>query len=247
MNAVLEVESLAKSYPGFRLKDVSFALRRGSIMGLIGRNGAGKTTILKCLLGLVHPDGGSVRFFGRDWASDEAKIKPRIGYSGGNTVCYGKKTVAEIAAMTRRFYPHWEDEAWDDWLRRFSLDPAKTPEQLSEGMKVKLNLALALSHHAEVLILDEPSSGLDPVSREEMVTIFKRLKIQGVSILFSTHITSDLEKCADDITYIREGELAASEPLADFVAYRRVRGFGSNLENIMIHYEKEAFLEKLDD
>ena len=238
------MDRLAKSYPGFHLKDVSFTLRRGAIMGLIGSRRAGKSTVLRCLLDLSRPEGGTVRLFGREMAGNESKIKPRLGYSAGSAVCYGKKTVAEIAAVTKRFYPsYWEDETWEGHLRRFGIDPASTPDSLSDSQKVKLNLALALGHHAELLILDEPTAGLNPAERDELITLFKRLKLQGISILFSTRRTLDLDRCADDITYIKSGELVAAEPLADFIAYRRVRGYGSNLENIMIHYEKEAFLE----
>ena len=129
-------------------------------------------------------------------------------------------------------------------MQMFSLDGDKTPSQLSEGMKVKLNLTMALSHKAELLILDEPTSGLDPVSREELLEIFKHLKKQGVSILFSTHITSDLEKCADDITYIREGRVLYTGSMDAFIAKEQQAGRGNILEDIMVSYEKEALHEK---
>jgi len=124
-------------------------------------------------------------------------------------------------------------------MKLFSLDENKTPSELSEGMKVKLNLAIALSHGAELLILDEPTSGLDPVSRAELLEIFKHLKTQGVSILFSTHITSDLDQCADDITYIRDGRVVYTGSMDGFTC-------GEKLEDVMIRCEKEAFYEKLD-
>ena len=126
----------------------------------------------------------------------------------------------------------------------FSIDPQKTPRELSEGMKVKLNLVIALSHKAELLILDEPTSGLDPISREELLEIFTALKERGVAILFSTHITSDLDKCADHITYIRKGGIVASDTMESFISCHRIHGEGSNLEEIMLCCEKEDYREK---
>ena len=245
MAALLEVDRLCKEYPGFRLKDVSFSIGAGRIMGFIGRSGAGKTTTLKSLLNLIHPDAGSIRFSGLELREHEQEIKQRIGYAGGAAQYYKRKKIRDIVAVTRTFYSNWDEEEYHKYLRVFYINTEKTPAELSDGMKVKLNLALALSHHAELLILDEPTSGLDPASRAELADTFRFLKKQGVSILFSTHITSDLERCADDITYIQNGEIIASEPLVDFVAYRRVRGFGDSLEKIMIKYEKEGWHEML--
>lgn len=223
METVLELRNLKKRYPKFCLKDVSFQVKQGEIMGFIGRNGAGKTTTLKSILNLVHPDGGEIRFFGLDFLQHESEIKQRLGYAAGGTSYYPRKKIRDVAAMTREFYVNWDEEVYRKYLARFSLDEDKRLIDLSEGMKVKFHLALALSHHAELLILDEPTSGLDPVSREELLEIFLDTAEQGVAILFSTHITQDLEKCADAITYIRDGRLAASMPAEEFRdAYRIV-------------------------
>lgn len=208
MNEVLSVRGLAKRYPAFALEDVSFALRPGAITGFIGRNGAGKTTTLKSLLNFVHPDGGEIRFFGLDFAGNELEIKRRLGYASGGVDYYPMKKLKTITAVTRRFYPNWDENAYRGYLARFALDENKTPKALSEGMKVKYALALALSHRAELLLLDEPTSGLDPVSRDELLDVFLDLQKEGTTIFFSTHITSDLEKCADDILYLRKGRLA---------------------------------------
>ena len=216
MSAVLSVEGLCKEYPGFSLDHVSFSVAPGSITGFIGRNGAGKTTTLKSLLNLVHPSAGEVRFFGLDQRKDEAAIRQRIGYAGGTNLYYPKKTLREIAEVTSGFYESWDGAAYRRCLERFSLDESKRLEALSEGMKVKLNLALALSHRAELLILDEPTSGLDPVSREELLELFLDLAKDGVSLLFSTHIITDLEKCADSIVYIQKGKILFSGALDDF-------------------------------
>lgn len=213
----LEVCGLTKTYPAFQLKNVSFAVRPGEIMGFIGRNGAGKTTTLKCLLNFVHPDGGQVRFFGKELHQAEQQIKQRIGFVSGGVDAYPRKKLDTLTAVTRRFYTDWDDREYQRFMHRFALDGSKTQLQLSAGMRVKYALTLAMSHHAQLLILDEPTSGLDPVSRDDLLDEFLALSREGVSILFSTHITSDLDKCADSITYIRQGEIRASMPLDSFV------------------------------
>ena len=183
--------------------------------------------------------------FGMDMPEDEREIKQRIGFAGGAIDYYERKKIREIASVTSSFYMNWDEKAYRRYLSVFSLDEDKTPLQLSEGMRVKFSVTLALSHRAELLILDEPTSGLDPVSRAELLDVFLYLKDHGVSILFSTHITTDLEKCADDITYIAKGKLIASEPLNGFLAKSRQAGHGDTLEEIMVWHEKEALYEKL--
>ncbi len=214
-------------------------------MGFIGRNGAGKTTTLKSILHIVHPDSGNIRYFGKSFSENEQEIKCRIGFASGAINYYPRRKIRDVVAVTSQFYPTWCESDYHRYLKLFSLDENKTPLQLSEGMRVKLNLALALSHHAELLILDEPTSGLDPISREELLEVFRYLREQGIGILFSTHITSDLEKCADDITYLAAGRMIASEPLDSFLQRCRETGKGDDLEAIMIHTEKESLYEKL--
>lgn len=230
---VLEVNGLRKAYPSFHLEDVSFTVPEGRIVGLIGRNGAGKTTTLKSMLGFVHPDAGIVRFFGMDWVGNEQRIKQRIGYVSGGVSFYPTKKLRVITEVTRSFYPEWDEDMYRRCMERFNLDEAKTPAQLSEGMKVKYALALALSHRAELLILDEPTSGLDPVSRDELLDILLDLQREGVTILFSTHITSDLEKCADDILYICKGRVNAHDDLKRFTgSYRLIELTGEQHDKV---------------
>jgi ABC-2 type transport system ATP-binding protein len=223
---VLTVRNLNKKYEAFQLKDVSFTLEQGRIMGFIGRNGAGKTTTMKSMLNLVHTQSGSIQFFGLDMPDREFEIKPRIAVIFGAANYYPQSQLSTIADVYRRFYTTWDEPVYRAYLSRFQLDPAKRIKQLSQGMSIKFALALALSHHAELLILDEPTSGLDPVSRDELLEIFERLVDQeGVSIFFSTHITSDLDKCADDITYIKNGEIVASQGKGALLdAYRLIEG-----------------------
>ena len=228
---ILKVDGLCKRYPEFTLDHVSFSMEEGTVMGFIGRNGAGKTTTLKALLRLVHPDGGQVEVFGLDAARDEHAIRQKIGFVSGGLSYYPRKRLTQITAATRRFYPEWDEKMYRRCLERFRLSEDKRTSELSEGMKVKYQLALAMSHGARLLILDEPTSGLDPVSRDDLLDLFLTLcEEDGVSILFSTHITSDLEKCADDITYIQNGHIFASQPKREFLAaYRMAEGAPAQL------------------
>lgn len=212
----LSVRGLCKKYEKFELNNVSFDLEHGTITGFIGRNGAGKTTTLKSLLNLVHPNSGEILFYGKRFKEYEFEIKQKIGFVAGGIDYYPKKKIKTITATTRRFYKKWDDKAYKHYMDIFNLDENKTPDELSAGMKVKYSLVLALSHNAELLILDEPTSGLDPVSRDDLLDVFMGLSEEGITILFSTHITSDLDKCADNIVYIKNGKILASAGLNEF-------------------------------
>ena len=247
MANLLEIRGLCKTYPAFTLKDVSFCVPQGAIVGLIGRNGAGKSTTLKSILGLVHPDGGEVRFFGKDVAQNEQYMKENIGVVLGGIDFYQKKKVKTITDVTRRFYPTWDEAKYRHYLALFAIDENKRVDQLSNGMRVKYLIALALSHGAKLLILDEPTSGLDPVSRDDLTELFTALTADGTrSILFSTHITSDLEKCATHITYIRDGEILCSAAKADFIsAFQHLQQDDEplTLEQIMVRTERSGYDE----
>ena len=247
MANLLEIRGLCKRYPAFTLKDVSFCVPQGAIMGLIGRNGAGKSTTLKSILGLVHPDGGEVRFLGKDVAQNEQYMKENIGVVLGGIDFYQKKKVKTITDVTRRFYPTWDEAKYRHYLTLFTIDENKRVDQLSSGMRVKYLIALALSHGAKLLILDEPTSGLDPVSRDDLTELFTALTADGTrSILFSTHITSDLEKCATHITYIRDGEILCSAAKVDFInAFRHLQQDDEplTLEQIMVRTERRGYDE----
>ena len=222
MNTVLDVRNLTKHYPGFTLDHVSFSLAEGRITGFIGRNGAGKTTTLHSLLSFVHPDEGEIRFWGEPLTEQALRIRQRIGFVSSGMSFYPKKKLRTITEVTRRFYSGWDEAAYRGYLEEFALDEDKTPEKLSNGMKIKYLLALALSHNADLLILDEPTSGLDPLSREDLLEIFLTLRDRGKTILFSTHITSDLDKTADHILYLSRGTLVADQPLDEFVGAWRL-------------------------
>ena len=214
---VLSVEGLCKTYPGFRLQDVSFSMESGTVVGFIGRNGAGKTTTIKSMLHLVRPDSGRITVCRLNMDTHEREARARIGYVSGSAAYYPRRRIGELAAVTASFYPAWDASRCEALMRRFRLDQTKRVCELSEGMKVKLQLALAMSHGAELLLLDEPTSGLDPVSRDELLQLFAELcDRDGVSIFYSTHIITDLETCADRIVWLREGRVAADARMEEF-------------------------------
>ena len=214
---ILQVENLSKTYPTFKLDNVSFSLEKGYIMGFIGRNGAGKTTTLKSMLRFVHPDCGNVSINGFDIEKDEFAVKNSIGFVSGLDGFYNSKKIKQVTDITKKFFSNWSDETYKNLLEKFNLDENKFIKNLSAGMKVKYQLALAMSHDARLLILDEPTSGLDPVSRDELVILFQDYVADGEhSILFSTHVISDLEKCADYITYIKKGKILDSCDVVSF-------------------------------
>lgn len=249
MNVLLSVNGLTKTYPGFALRDVSFSLAPGRIMGLIGKNGAGKSTALKAMLNMIHRDAGSVTMFGLDFFQNERRCKEETGVVFGGIDFYPLKKLSAITAVTRKFYTQWDQAKYESYLAQFALDERKKFKELSNGMKVKYLLALALSHQARLLLLDEPTSGLDPVSRDELLHIFRRITASGQrSILFSTHITSDLDRCADDITYIQNGAILASGAKADFMqSFQHLQtpedAGPLTLEEIMLRTERSAFDE----
>lgn len=249
---LVKATGLTKRYPSFTLQDVSLEVSAGSITGFIGRNGAGKSTTLKCLEGSLHPDAGEVAYFGRPFAGNEEAAKRQVGFELGGVDFYRTKRLSEIAQVTRRFYEApqrhafdeqgrervtahlseersrppvctWDQQAYEHYCQLFDLDQRKRVKDLSQGMRVKFSLALALSHRSRLLILDEPTSGLDPASREEVLDIFLDLaRRQEVGILFSTHITSDLDKCADHIIYIDDGRIVGAGEISAFKARYRV-------------------------
>lgn len=223
---ILEVKNLEKKYPKFHLKNVSFALKEGTIMGFIGRNGAGKTTTLKGITNLINIDNGEVIYFNKNFFGNEDIIKEDVALLVNGVDFFPHKKIKHITQVTKRFYKNWDDKLYKRYLEHFGLDEEKQLRNLSQGMKIKYLLSLALSRNAKILILDEPTSGLDPISREEILDIFLKLvNNKKVSILFSTHITSDLDKTADDITYIRDGEIILSDSKENIINnYAKIEG-----------------------
>lgn len=209
---LIEINGLCKNFEAFQVKDVSFTLEQGFIMGFIGRNGAGKSTTLKTMLNLMKNDGGDIKLCGLSMPQDEIEIKNQVGYVFGGVDFYPESKISKITDVTKTFYREWNDSLYKKLCERFEIDQNKKFKQLSAGMKVKYSIAVAMSHNPKLLILDEPTSGLDPAARDDLVLLFQEFIEDGEhSILFSTHITSDLEKCADYITYIKKGQILASD------------------------------------
>ena len=249
---VLTINNLNKKYPSFSLKDVSFSVEAGEIMGFIGRNGAGKTTTLKSIMNLIHYESGKITAFDKDMTENELENKQRIGFALSELNYYPNKTIKTLMDVTKRFYKNFDEQKFEQVCKLFNLDMNKKLEELSSGMKVKYSVAIALSHHAELLILDEPTSGLDPVSRDEILDIFREIvKSKDRAILFSTHITSDLDKCATGITYIHDGEIIYTGTKKKFVdSYLFVKDKSKNkeLEKEYIAFkELDEFTEGLID
>lgn len=207
---ILTVNHLCKSYPQFSLSDVSFSLPKGAIMGLIGENGAGKSTTMKLILGMTSPDSGSISVFGH--AGCSAKDREDIGVVFDELPFAQTLFVSHLGRIMKGIYQNWDQKKYEEYLQEFALPDKKELKDFSRGMKMKLSLAVALSHDAKLLILDEPTSGLDPVVRSEILDIFLEFISDGErSILVSSHITSDLERIADYITFIHQGKVLLSE------------------------------------
>ncbi len=208
----LTLSNVTKSYDKFKLDNISFSIPQGCIMGLIGENGAGKSTIFKAVLDLINKDNGEIMFYGQKLDRDSSDLKEDIGVVF-DTLHYPETLKpSEISKINKYSFKNWSDEAFRKYCDTFKIEYKKKIKDLSKGMKMKLGIAAALSHSAKFLILDEPTSGLDPVAREEMLDIFLDfMQDETHSILISSHITTDLEKIADYITFIHEGKLLLSK------------------------------------
>ncbi|SHI16976.1 ABC transporter ATP-binding protein [Sporanaerobacter acetigenes] len=212
MDYILEVNNLRKEFKKFTLKDISFKLEPGYIMGFIGPNGAGKSTTIKLIMNLLKLDGGEIKVFGLDHKKHEKEIKDRIGFVYDENYYYEDLTIKQMKNIVASFYSKWDDATFNDYIEQFDLDPKSKIKTLSKGMKMKFSLAVALSHNADLIIMDEPTSGLDPVFRREILDIlYNVIQDETKSIFFSTHITTDLEKIADYITFINKGSIVFSE------------------------------------
>lgn len=207
MDTILQVENITKKYAGFQLDHVSFDLPKGTIMGLIGENGAGKSTTINAILDLIKKDDGTVTFWGQELASSK-QLKEEIGVVFDGINFYETLTPAKVGKISGVAYKQWDEYLYQDYLKRFGLPLDKEIKTLSKGMKMKLCIAVALSHKPKLLILDEATSGLDPVMRDDILDVFLDfVQDENHSILMSSHITTDLEKVADYITFIHQGKV----------------------------------------
>ncbi|SKC72505.1 ABC transporter ATP-binding protein [Maledivibacter halophilus] len=226
MESILEIKNLTKKYDDFKLNNISFKLDRGYIMGFIGPNGAGKSTTIKLIMNLLKRDSGEIKVFGLDNIKHEKEIKQRIGFIYDRNYFYDEITLKNMKKIISNFYTNWNDNQFYKYMEIFNLKENKKIKELSKGMQMKFSLALALSHDAELIMMDEPTSGIDPIFRNEILDILMEfIQDEKKSIFFSTHITTDLEKIADYITFINDGSLVFSKPKDEILdSYRIVKG-----------------------
>lgn len=248
---ILEVHNLSKDYGDFVLDKLSFSIPRGVIMGLIGENGAGKSTTINCILNEITMTDGEITIFGKDNISEEVFIKNKIGIIFDENHFPDILTPIELGKCMAGIYSSWQSREYQNYLTQFELPLKKKIKDFSRGMKVKLAFAVALSHKAEMLILDEATSGLDPVIRDDILDILiDFVQDENHSILFSTHITSDLEKVADYITFIHKGKLIFSHPKDELIGNYGVVICGAAIfENMdkseIIAFRKQDFQYKV--
>jgi len=220
----LEVRNLSKTYKDFQLKDIQLILEPGMIMGLMGRNGAGKSTTIQAIMDLIRPDAGEILVFGKTMSEAEIQLKDQIGYVSDTPILNESWTAEETFQFARKFYTNWDEPFVHSAVSRFDIPLKKDVTDFSKGMKMKLALILAMAHRPRLLLLDEPTAGLDPVVREEMLDlILDYMQEESRSVLFSSHITSDVEKIADLVTFIDQGNVLLSEDKEMLLdRYRRI-------------------------
>ncbi|WP_243524363.1 ABC transporter ATP-binding protein [Bacillus pseudomycoides] len=205
---MLELKNVCKNYQDFSVRNVSFTLPRGYIMGFVGPNGAGKSTTIKMIMNLVRRNSGDIIIFGKNNQKAEKEIKQNIGFVYDENHYYEDLTCEQMKKIIAPLYKNWDEAQYQTYMERLQVPKNKKIKQLSKGMKMKFAIAMALSHHAELIIMDEPTSGLDPVVRSELLDMLQEIVMEEeISVLFSTHITTDLERIADYITFINEGEI----------------------------------------
>ena len=220
MDNIIELHQVCKTFPktNFTLDHVSFSVPYGSIMGFVGENGAGKTTTIGCVLNTVSKDSGTIKIFGKELADTDTELKEKIGvvYDGDNFPAYW--TAEQLSDVMQGLYANWDNDLFKKYLNDFRLLPNQKIKSYSRGMTMKLAVAAALSHYPQLLILDEATSGLDPIMRDDMLDVFLEfVQDENHSILLSSHITSDLEKIADYITFIHNGKLIMAASKNDLV------------------------------
>lgn len=211
INNVIELKNVVKDYGDFKLDHISFAVPEGSVCGFIGQNGAGKTTTINLILDIINRDEGEISLFGKPVDKDHAYVREDVGVVFDEMGFHEFMTAKDINIMMKNIYKNWDEVAFFDYLKKFSLPSKKKCGAFSRGMRMKLQIAVAMSHKAKLLIMDEPTSGLDPIVRNEMIGIFRDFVVkEDHTILLSSHITGDLEKIADEVVFIDGGKIVFS-------------------------------------
>src|SRR5437870_9692870 len=241
--SVVHVSDLTRRFGATTaLATVSLSLPRGAVYGLVGANGAGKTTLIKHLLGLLRAQSGSVRVFGLDPVADPVGVLSRIGYLSEENDLPGWMRVDELIRYSRAFRPTWDDDYAEELRRSFGLDPAASIKNLSKGQKARVGMLVALSYRPDLLLLDEPSSGLDPTVRRDILgAIIRTIAHEGRTVLFSSHLLEEVERVADHVTMIHQGKIVLSAPLDDIRESNRVGERVPSLDEIFVaHVGRDA-------
>jgi ABC-2 type transport system ATP-binding protein len=234
--SVINVSGLTRRFGAkTALESVSVSMPRGAVYGLVGANGAGKTTLIKHILGLLRAESGSVRVFGLDPVADPVAVLSRIGYLSEENDLPGWMSVDELIRYSRAFYPAWDDAYAEELRQAFALDPTAKIKNLSRGQKARVGLLIALAHRPELLVLDEPSSGLDPIVRRDILgAVIRTVANEGRTVLFSSHFLGEIEQVADHVTLINEGRIVLSAPLDAIRESHRVDGRIPSLDEIFV-------------
>lgn len=247
MENMLELKGVSKDYIGFSLKDINLTIPKGCVMGLVGENGAGKTTIMKIILNEINKKTGSIKIMGLDHIQKEKEIKEQLGVVWDDSFLSEYLTPIAVGKIMKNFYKNWDEKLYEQYLQTFQLPKNKMIKEFSSGMKMKLKIITAMSHHPQLLLLDEPTSGLDPVVRYEILDIFREfITDEQKAILISTHITSDLEHLADYITFVKNGQIILSKEkdilLEQYGIYRCTKEEFEKIENQdYVYYKKNKY------
>jgi ABC-2 type transport system ATP-binding protein len=234
--SIIDISNLTRRF-GARtaLSSVSLSLPRGAVYGLVGANGAGKTTLIRHILGLLRAESGSVRVFGLDPVADPVGVLSRIGYLSEENDLPGWMRIDELVRYARAFYPGWDDAYAKELEQKFALDPSAKVKTLSKGQKARLGLLVALAYRPELLVLDEPSSGLDPIVRRDILgAVIRTIADEGRTVLFSSHLLEEVEQVADHVTMINQGKIVLSAPLDDIRESHRLDGRVPSLDEIFV-------------
>ncbi|KHF41592.1 ABC transporter ATP-binding protein [Halalkalibacter okhensis] len=226
MENVVELKNVTKKLKGFTVRNIDLQVKKGFVTGFIGANGAGKSTTIKMMMNLLRPDEGEVKLFGLDYKKHEKEIKERIGFVYDGNVFFEGLNLKDIKRIVAPAYKKWDDAQFYQYIEQFELPLNKAIKTFSKGMQMKASLAIALSHQAELIIMDEPTAGLDPIFRRELLDLLQEIMIDGNrTIFFSTHITTDLDRIADYIAFIQSGELLFTQSIHDVAEnYALVKG-----------------------
>ncbi len=246
MENVVELKNVTKRFKNFSINDLNLNVKQGFITGFIGANGAGKSTVIKLIMNLLKPDAGEVKVFNQDYKTNEKAVKERIGFVFDGNIFFEGLNLKDIKRLVAPAYKHWDDKLFYHYVEKFELPLNKPIKKFSKGMQMKASLAIALSHDAELIIMDEPTAGLDPIFRRELLTLLQEIMIDGQrTIFFSTHITTDLDKIADYVAFIQNGELLFNESVHHVSEeYALVKGtldlLDPDTEKPFIHIERAA-------